>query len=232
MICFVSGPDDVWNKKEKIQTLKKLKESLLWLKKQALRYNVSVNFDAKGVYWLNKDIKLPHIPRGTGSGNEPVDWVQKVLSTVGYSSNLDFIAWVNKNTDCTNTQVLIFVKGEGRSYAIPTTTKHNKERYFVEGTVIYEKYYSGREKPSAPIAHEILHLYGAWDLYETFRQSAENAQRAKKRFPNSIMLRSAVNNINILEVDEVSAWRVGWNTNPKDWYTTFKPNKPFRRNTK
>ena len=38
-------------------------------------------------------------------------------------------------------------------------------------------------------------------------QSAENAQRAKKRYPNSIMLRSSVNNIDVLEVDEISAWR-------------------------
>ena len=230
--CFVSGPDESWTKEEKKQMLKKLRESLLWLEKQARRYNVSVNFDAKGVYWLEKDIKLPTIVRGTGSGNEPVDWVQKLLYKVGYSSTLDFIDWVTKNTNCTNTQVLIFVKGKGRSYAIPTTTKHNKERYFVEGAVLYQKYSTGREKPSAPIAHEILHLYGAWDLYETFRQSAENAQRAKKRYPNSIMLRSSVKNIDILEVDEISAWRVGWNTNPKDWYATFEPNKPFTRNKK
>ena len=59
LCCFVSGPDDSWTKEDKKQELKKLKESLLWLKKQALRYNISVNFDAKGVYWLKKDIKLP-----------------------------------------------------------------------------------------------------------------------------------------------------------------------------
>ena len=212
--------------------LRKLNESLLWLKKQASRYNVSVNFDKRGVYWLQKDVKLPKIARGTGSGNEPVDWVPKVLYKVGYSSTLDFIDWVTENTSCKNTHVLIFVKGKGRSYAIPSNSRHNKERYFVEGSVIYQKYNSGRESHSAPIAHEILHLYGAWDLYETFKQSAENAQRAKERFPNSIMLRSSVNNIDILEVDELSAWRVGWNTKPKDWYATFEPNKPFTRTTK
>lgn len=30
-------------------------------------------------------------------------------------------------------------------------------------------------------------------------------------------------NINELSIDSLSAWLIGWNQNPKDWYETFRP---------
>ena len=222
LVCFVSGPEDKWTRKEKREMMQKLDESQRWLTKQAKRYNVQVDFEERGQFGLDKDIKLPFIARGTASGTEPVDWVSKILYTIGYTSTQQFVDWVSKNTKAQNTHVVIFVKGKGNGYAMPSSSEMNRELYFLEGTVLYEEFPNGYELPASAISHEVLHLYGAWDFYKTFRQTAENEAKAKKKFPNSVMLRTSYY-IDELEVDEVSAWRVGWNQQPKPWYHGFEP---------
>ena len=222
LICFVSGPDDVWSFTEKQEIMKKIDNSQLWLQQQAQRYGVDVNFEERGQYGLEADIKLPTITRGTASGTEPVDWVSKTLYAIGYTSTQQFVDWVAKHTKTQNSHVLIFVKGKGNGYAMPSSTEMDRELYFLEGAVLYEQFPNGYELPASAIAHEVLHLYGAWDLYQTFQQSAENEKRARKKFPDSIMLRTSYY-IDELEVDELSAWRVGWNQQPKNWYSSFEP---------
>ena len=220
--CFVSGNDDEWSDKEKTKMLDLLEESQRWIRKQALKYKVTVDFNESGNFGLDKDIKFQEIVRGTASGNEPVDWVSKVLYKVGYKSTLDLVKWVENNTDAENIQVIIFVKGRGNGYAMASNSRMDKEKYFVEGAVLYEKYNDGKELASSSIAHEILHLYGAWDFYKAFNQTEANEERAKKLYPNSIMLRTSYN-IDELNVDEITAWLIGWNNNPEPWFESFRP---------
>lgn len=220
--CFVSGPYDQWSYNEKLEMLNLLHESQMWIKKEALKYNVCVDFNNSGNFGLYEDIELPFIERGTASGNESTDWVSKILYKVGYKNTLDFDLWIKNNTNSDNYQVLIFVKGSGNGYAIPFSYGVEMEKYYIEGAVIYEKYNEYEKIVSSSIAHEIMHLFGAWDLYKTFQQTEKNEQRAKKLFPNSIML-SASYNISELKVDSLSAWLIGWNKNYKIWYETFSP---------
>lgn len=160
--CFVSGPDEEWTYDEKLSMLKMLKECQDWIKKQALQYSCTVDFDESGDFGLKKDIKLPSVERGTASGNEAVDWVSKVLYKVGYKSTLDLVEWVNRNVSSENIQVIIFVKGKGNPYAMASSSDMDKEKYFVEGIVMYEEYNGGEKLAASSIAHELLHLYGAW----------------------------------------------------------------------
>jgi hypothetical protein len=220
--CFVSGPNEEWTYNEKLEMLDLLKEGQKWISAQALKNSISVEFNESGSFGLNKDIKLSRIERGTASGNESVDWVSKVFYTIGYKSIFDFDSWIKKNTKADNYQVIIFVKGKGNGYAMAYSTEMKKDKFYVEGAVLYEKYNGGTKLASSSIAHEILHLYGAWDLYKTFNQTEGNEERARALFPNSIMLRTSYN-INELNIDNLTAWLIGWNNNPKEWYETFRP---------
>ncbi len=69
----------------------------------------------------------------------------------------------------------------------------------------------------------MLHLFGAWDLYE----DDDNHTRARKTvvmFPNSIMLHSHCD-IWELQIDEINAWLVGLKEQGKDWYRWFEPDQ-------
>ncbi|MFP5039808.1 hypothetical protein [Parasediminibacterium sp. JCM 36343] len=221
LTCFVSRPDEEWAYDAKIKKLNVLKENQEWIKTQALKYGFSVDFSESGHLGLKEDIKLPSIESGTGSGKEPVNLVSQVLYKAGYKSTLDLFDWVKHHTKAENLQVIIFAKGQGRGYSMASSSAMNKEKYFVEGTVLYETSTSGKESSTSAIAHEILHLYGAWDLYKTFCQTAENEKKARELFPNSVMLKVS-NNLNSLEVDKVTAWRIEWNNEPEEWYESFR----------
>ena len=103
------------------------------------------------------------------------------------------------------------------------TEEANEQLYFMEGATLYEKQSNGYTLTSSAIAHEILHLFGGWDLYATFEQTQDREDKARQMFPNSVMLRTS-SNINELSVDEVTAWLIGWNDDAKPWYGWFKPN--------
>ena len=221
LCCFVSGSGEEWSYNEKLDIYKLVRECQEWIKKQAQHYKCSVAFQG-GNYGLKDDIKLPYIERGTASGKESVDWVSKVLYKIGYKSTLDLDKWVKATTNCNNLQVIIFAKGEGNGYAMPSSTEMDKEKYFVEGAILYEKYNSGGNLAASSIAHEILHLYGAWDLYKTFSQTQDREDKARELFPNSIMLRTSYN-FDELEIDSLTAWLIGWNTVPEKWYEWFRP---------
>lgn len=218
--CFVSNANNEWTYDEKLVVLKKLNESTQWLSEQALSLKISLSFE-NGNFGLKDDIKM-EIASGTASGKEEVDLISKVLLKIGYKRPLDLYDWVKRNTTCKNVQVIIFMKGKGNGYAMTFNSNMNSEKHFVEGAILYEKYLGNGELASSSIAHEILHLYGGWDLYKTFAQTQDREDKARKLFPNSVMLRTSYN-IKELSIDEVSQWLIGWNDSPKDWYEWFKP---------
>ena len=223
--CYISDSRNTWSSDEKRRINNKYHEALDWLKNQARKYNVGVNFEG-GLFGFDADIKLNDIVYWSGSGLEnPFDSriVSRVLKQIGYRDGLSFYDWAKQNKKVDNSLVLIFIKGRGTSYALQYPKGGNKDLFFTEGVALYERYYGvDMELTSASIAHEILHLFGAWDLFRTYEQAQDREDKARQMFSNSIMLRVS-NIINELYVDEVTAWLVGWKSDPEPWYEWFNP---------
>ncbi|CAN5678310.1 hypothetical protein BH10BAC3_BH10BAC3_02540 [soil metagenome] len=220
--CFISDTSNEWQYDEKVDILKKVDTSANWLTQQAAKNNTILHF-SNGTIGLTNDIKQSQLERGTASGKERVDLISLVLAQNGYNNPIALCDSIFANTKCKNVQILLFAKGNGNGYSMTYSSEMNKELYFVEGAILYEKYWNNYKLAPASIAHEILHLYAAWDFYKTFQQSEEHQNKAMQLFPNSIMLRTAFN-IDELNVDEVTALLVGWSNSPKEWYESFRPN--------
>jgi hypothetical protein len=77
------------------------------------------------------------------------------------------------------------------------------------------------------MSHELLHLFGAWDLYYGQSQSRESAARLKELYPYSIMINTGRHKES-LEVDELTAWRIGWIEKEEDHFADFSPNRKNR----
>jgi hypothetical protein len=225
--CFVSGEDEEWTPIEKSEILKKVKEAENWLIQQANKKSIPLNFK-EGCFGLQSDIKLEFEKNETGELKRRKNLVSLVLEKMRYENSLQMYNWVLSKTYCKQLQVLIFIKGKARNYSIIYDKLLDKDKYFVESSIFYEKSISKANNPiplkTASIAHEILHLYGAWDLYETqpTGQSKANAERANKLFYNSIML-GTPRNMKDLYIDEITEWLIGWNKNEKTWYLEFRP---------
>lgn len=221
-VCiFVSEKgSEKWTKAQKIKVNQQLVESQNWLVKQAKKYGVDLSFKA-GNYGFDEDITLDKIARGAGTGNEAVDWGDKVFKKIGYKNSFAFWEWVQKNTNCKNAHYIVFAKGQGRGYAMPSSTEMSKELYFMEGAVLYEKYSEDAPLVTSAISHEILHTYSAWDLYTTYVQTKDREEKARKIYPNSVMLRTSYTHDELV-VDELTAWLVGW-AKPKKSFEWFRP---------
>ena len=220
LTVFISETE--WKYEEKVKLYDDIFEAQDWLVKQAKKYGKSINFSG-GNYGMDKTIRIDNIPVGTGSGTEPTDLITRVLKKIGYSSPIQFSDWLKKNTDCTNSLVFVIANKQGRGYAMPYSKGMSYDKYFLEGCILYKEFSTDFPLNSASIAHEFLHLFGAWDLYETFSQTKEHEEKAREIFPDDIMLRN-VYDINELKIDKLTAWLIGLSAFSEKWYEWFRPN--------
>ncbi len=220
--CFLETNENPWTSAEREKTINLLGQSQSWLAEQANSWNVSLTCESVDLL-EGETLKIMTIPSGTGSGAERVDWASLVLKHAGFRNAKHAYKKLSKAFQSKNIQLLIFAKEDGISYAMRYAKGMNKKKYFLETMLIYQRYDNGAEMPvEAIIAHETLHLYGAWDLYATYAQSREKQEAATIRYPNDIMLRVGYD-MDTLKVDKLTAWLIGWNQTEEREFEWFRP---------
>lgn len=222
LYCFVETEDSPWTTDVKTEVLSSLTQAQQWIIAQASTWNIPVQFATADL--LNgKNLKLPKINSGTGSGQERVDWVSEITKKTGYGNARKAYRKLSKKYKNDNIYLIIFAHADGISYAMRFAKGLSKRKYFLEGILLYQRYDNGTEMPvPAVLAHESLHLYGAWDLYTTYAQTPEKHAKATELYPNDIMLR-VNNDLSSLKADKLTAWLIGWNKNKEDIFEWFRP---------
>jgi hypothetical protein len=218
-VVFVSDQKSNWTWREQRIQKKRLRLGEHWIQNASLEYGVpSPRFRHRtyGRFW---DIKLDELPEGTRSGNENVEMVHLVSRQLHFDSPKQ---WRETFAD-EQFAVLVFLKRDGASYAIPQEIGLDT-RYDIEGAVLYENFEPGLPNCATCMAHEILHIFGAWDMYETFQITSEQMALARQLYPNSIMLRTSYTPSDVT-LDPVTCWRIGWCTKPPQ-AESFRPIAP------
>lgn len=223
---FVAPYSNPWTPSEIEYHKQKVFEAQRWLKMQALRYGKHLEFE-NSAFGSDGSFLDDEIPESCDSSNA-YTYPSKVLLKVGFPSKIAFINWVKTHTDCDQCLAIIFTNTKGRSYASPVTKEiynYNPEQYNLECCLLYRYYTDSEiETNTAAIAHEILHLFGAWDLYELDDSDHDRAIKTELMFPNSIMLHTW-RDIWETQIDEINAWLVGLKEEGKDWYRWFEPDQ-------
>lgn len=217
LTCYVT--ETQWSDEEVEAYNKMLLEAEDWLVEQAGNYGKDVFF-MNGIAGLDTPLLFDNIVSGTGSGDEPVDLVSKLMPRIGYKNGLEFAKWVKTYMKCDGCLVLMIANKPGRGYSMAYKDSYSKEMYYLEGTILYTSFEDGMPNCSACIAHEMCHLFGAEDLYATFLQTEENEARARELFPDDIMLRVSYD-INTLKIDWLTGWLIGLTEDMEDWYLDF-----------
>lgn len=217
---FISTPDAPWDPATKERMLLKQDIAEAWLTEQARGHGAAIEFE-RGVLGQKADVVMDTIVQGDGSGDEPVDLVSRVLARAGYSDPPALHDWAARYKQCDHVIVLLYANVSGIGYSMSYAEGMSRELYFLEGMMLYRDYPDGNELAPASIAHETLHLFGAWDLYETFEQTADRARKAAQLFGDDIMHRTSYD-IGELEVGKLSAWRVGWSDEPETYFEWFR----------
>jgi len=120
------------------------------------------------------------------------NWAQLALSAADLPDVANYSAAIKREFGVKEAPVLFCINCNDRSFSIPC----NGENHF-EFAVLYREHGDYR--------HELLHLFGAKDLYT----APSICTVAAPRFPNSIMLRQGD-----VSVDPLTAYLVGWQAQP------------------
>ena len=218
-VVFVSDADSKWSLRERRVMKRQIRHGAKWIELDAKRYGIhDIDFRDR-TYGRWNNVKLDSLPSGTRSGNEDVQLVSTISERLGFEKPQQF----RNQHDGDQFIALICLKRDGASYAIPQEVGLS-ERFDIEGTVLYPNFETDIPNCATCIAHEILHLFGGWDLYKTFQTSVEQEKKASLLFPDSVMLRTSYD-VSDVEIDPLTAWRIGWSEQPTGAYF-FQPTSP------
>ncbi len=245
-VIFVDSKETApWTEFDIQTTLDSLQQAVRWLEMQAKKYDKQVKI--KTDYYIGEyatikkslpggsvkeSLTEPNIKAGIREMN---NWADYIAKRAGATFNIvekdgipevqnprnkeRLIAHLRDENNVESVALLFMVNNyfqEDMSVAINTLGTEE-----IEFAVVSYKY------PSE-IAHNILHLYGAADLYETpFRRDRKKAEQAKKLFPGDIMQDPYAKKIQTLEIGEFTRYLIGWTDDLDQKYHSLLTDNSF-----
>ena len=208
---FMADEESIFTINQEEEAMSKLTEAVNYLTNKAnlfgreleIVYNepdLIYRFNSKNIISTNFD-----------DTNWSVDLLERINSD-------KIVQEIYRNYGIDNVGFVINVNKEGQSYAV-STNKYVMKKYDNEKCVIYSQY-SGSETNAYVYAHEILHLFGATDLYYPNDIIEYRKDLAEEYFPNEIMLDYHYNLKNAM-ISDVTAYLIGWKDKLKKEYEDF-----------
>ncbi len=217
LALFIDTQYDSWEDEEIDYYYDQFEKSQDWLIDQAEDWNQSLTFENDYFISDNKSILyLKDVPR-----RKNVNYlINTLMEELGYNDFDDFIDSNNFDFENEKLKCILFVKSNNRSHAYNYWSVKK-----LDLAIIYCKSTYGMLTDQYVMAHEMLHQFGAWDLYyERGKvQTKESSTLAMENYPHSVMINTKKNK-EMLAVDEVTAWRIGW-SEFEDAFTVFDPKK-------
>lgn len=207
--------EDEFEPGEKEHTMAMIEEAQEWIKGQAALYGKSIEY-------VNTHSGLDE--GFTVHGPTPKDWESPdfngadgdyFLKLACEQFNTNELLYTMREVGCEKTGILVVTKGQGRSFA----EWRIGENEYLGTAVLYTSDKRGLDLPTGVIAHEILHLSGADDLYSDC-QPAENVAFMHEYYPNEIMLENNAD-ASTHAVSPYTAWRLGWQKEKEEWFDDF-----------
>jgi hypothetical protein len=194
---------------EKQHRMKLIEKSQHWIEKQAAQYGKKLTFVNGTNGLFNETI---HTRNPLDYDNPDYKGIDSnyYLGLTREHYNVDDLLCFKESEGCDKVALLLIVDSVGRSYC-----EWNGENEEFMGTAVI---YADNNLESV-IAHEVLHLFRADDLYAPY-QSDENVAFIKEHYPNEVMFNDQVPIDNLI-VSPYTAWKVGWTNKKEDWFDNF-----------
>ncbi len=222
-LFFIDDDESKWSKRA-IQnfTNKSVLPALDFVEKEANLFDVELDFEV----WrfssdFSEDLNLKYsgtVNPDLLNGATTKDLMLQTAQILGYSNDMA-LRWalMEKSGGIEIIPVFILNK-EGVSYAQNTYMVSSVK--YAEHAVVFSDNTNGLGERAYAVAHEILHLYGAEDLY----MPEPRYNLALELYPYDIMLIKS-KDFDKAKVDSFTAYTLGWKRKPKicnnpQWYTS------------
>lgn len=197
-----------------------------FLEAQATRYGQQLDMEA--VYYLeDAPYSAPDIPSdGSRSTAFRRDTKEDVLAQLaGKKRKLTWRNQLAKKHQADGVHLLIFNAADGRAFAWSETGVNT------DWTVLYDEGSEGSLDEMAPvIAHELLHIYGAHDLYtepEAMKMlhgvlDRKTSSDVERRWPEALMLGTRREPKIRQYISPYTAWLVGWSECTEPYFASYR----------
>ena len=180
-----------------------------WLAKEAKKYGSTITFE--NIFPLEDTAVTIDKVYKNGIGETDPDRYGsflKVLKSMGLTVK-EFKKKLRYETQCENIVTNFIIDSEGRSYCSIDYVGSSPDDYR-DYTWIFKSSWGHAISPGV-IAHEMLHAFGAFDMYARNNYRKEQSDAAKKYYPYDIMCTSLDNysKIDKCYVSPITAWKIG-----------------------
>ena len=214
-LFFIDDDESSWDE----QTInayynKQILPGLNFLEQQASRYGVSLDFTTEKYatvlqdeYVLKYNGKIDNNADRDATGYDVMD---KIASILGYSNAKELHTSLANNHPYGEVIMMPVVNKEGISFASMQASGSPGGKANAEYCIIFTDYpnknfgVDDNTHMAASVAHEMLHIFGAEDLYLD-----EYKETARQLCPKDIMLLDYLN-IEKMQVNKYTAYSIGW----------------------
>lgn len=207
---FISHPESVWSEDDRARSLASARSAMRYLEAEAGARHIELRFQERISEFDSEQM--------VASDSDEHSWTRGAVTGAAPRLGMFLPIASCPAQACAQELAILHVASAGRSYALPSLFSGDAE---VERVVMFlrviwpaaslpgqstagQKQLMAAERP-AGFVHEILHLFGAEDLY----QPEARRRAAQRRFPNDVMLQSH-RPLSEIEISEYTAYAIGW----------------------
>ncbi len=210
---FCTDVDGSWPLEEQHVAREKMTRGMDFIARQSAARGQQVTFRNQ---WGRMVRVSGHIP--TDPLANP-DWTERVIRQSAGQSATALVGDLQRQFGVDNAVICLHVNKPALSYNLAYYTNVAK-RFSAERMVCFAAYPDGRQTAAATYAHELLHLFGAGDLYFPYDQDDERKRVAGQWFPDDVMYRVDYD-LGRLNIGNYTAFRVGWLDKLESRFTVF-----------
>jgi hypothetical protein len=215
---FVSHPNGVsWTASEKEQVLTTLiPASNAWLTKQAQRYNSSLSVESLNI-GLESDVVIKSKDLDKDSTEATDVFLAEFYKQMKVSDGKAYFQNLKKQYEFDNAYLVFFIRENGMAFASPQFEDMQSDKNsFLEPVFMF---YSAEEgvpnlvhrSEKIILPHEILHVFGAYDLYKE-NQTPEAYKLVLEKISHSVMNGIGEGDIEAMDGKDAEDYR------PDDFY--------------
>lgn len=199
---FVADNKSDWSQNDLSGVVGAMSKSLDFLSLQARFYGRDISFveETSGIISFDSDIP-------TDMFTNPA-WTERVILAASTMSGNELMKELRKRHQVDHVFIILHINKAALSYNL-TFYDRVDPLFEAERSVCFTKYPDGRSTAAATYAHEILHVFGARDLYFPYDTDDTRRQQAERLFSDDIMFRVDYD-IAKLNIGAYTAYCIGW----------------------
>ena len=211
---FVSDAASNFTDDEKAEVGKRIEAALEFLAREGRKYAIRLQVIEETARDVTTEKPIP-----TDMFADPL-WTERAIAASGAVGANELVARLKKRHQVDHVLIALHVDKAALSNNL-SYYDHIDRTYAAERIICYTRYPDGRPTAAASYAHEILHNFGAGELYFPFDRNEGRKNIARRLFPDDIMFRVDYDMAR-LTIGSYTAYRIGWLDDLEAEHTVFQ----------